>query len=194
MDQEKDGPRKLGFEVLGEDLDWFAADAASAAHVLAESVESEPGIDTAMTDRRIVIRTMKRSELDSIAAIEMLCFEDPWNKRTLDNLNKRVYVAGLTALLDDEIAGYYIYELRDSTIEILRMAVDPEFRNQGVGTAMVERMVSKLYKSRPMLCINVPDTLTGTHLFLSKKHFVGKTLKSDPNTYRFTFQIHPENT
>lgn len=53
-------------------------------------------------------------------------------------------VAGMVVELDDVVVGYMIYALERGSIDLYHLVVDPFFHGQGLGTALVEKLKTKL--------------------------------------------------
>ena len=78
----------------------------------------------------------------------------------------------MVAERNEEVAGFMIYELHKTRIHILSFAVHPDFRRQNVGTAMVEKLVSKLaYQRRNRIVLEVRETNLPAQLFFRKLGF-----------------------
>ena len=111
----------------------------------------------------MIIRKMKPSDVEQVAAIEAQCFSMPWSEKGfLDSIAREdtiFLVAELdketeTKLLDisleeekqattgDRIAGYIGMYTSCGEGEITNVAVSSEYRKQGIGNALVEAMKS----------------------------------------------------
>jgi [ribosomal protein S18]-alanine N-acetyltransferase len=95
--------------------------------------------------RKIEIRHARRSDLDRIVEIEKLSFSsEAWNRDLFLD-----YLLGcpglfLVAKVGRRIAGYSITCATRSGAELVSIAVDPAFREHGVGTAMMNYTAAKL--------------------------------------------------
>ena len=86
------------------------------------------------------------------------------------------------------VLGYCIYRLGGFVIEILRLGVDPRERRNGVGTALIDRLKSKLMNQRrDTITIDTPGVSLAAQLFLSKAGFVAESRPGD--VIRFTFDL-----
>tara|TARA_R100001143_G_C3320417_1_gene114488 strand:+ start:31 stop:420 length:390 start_codon:yes stop_codon:yes gene_type:complete len=71
-----------------------------------------------------------------------------------------------------QIVGFMIYELHKSMIQVLNFAVAPEFRQQGIGRQMVQRVVDKLSQQRRReIALEVRETNLTAQLFFRKMDF-----------------------
>lgn len=92
---------------------------------------------------------------------------------------------------EGEIVGYMVYKLWHRHIEVLRFAVAPPRRLNGVGRVMLNKMVSKLGVVRKTLRIDVPDTNLGFQVFLRKcgVKCIGIQKGEVSSTYRFEHRV-----
>lgn len=109
-----------------------------------------------MSEKRnaIYIRWMIRRDMPEIMDIEDDSFEFPWrlgNEKEgrppkgsfLAILSERNAI-GMVAEIDGRIAGYMVYVLHESRIELLNFAVRRDVRRQGVGRAMIDKLRATL--------------------------------------------------
>lgn len=80
--------------------------------------------------------------LDLITAIEAQCFSTPWSRKSFsDGLNNREIQTYFTAILDGEVVGYIcLFHLFEEG-ELLNIAVSPKHRGNGIGQALIDRMI-----------------------------------------------------
>lgn len=102
---------------------------------------------------KLHIRWMLRTDLPQVLSIEQKSFGHPWSEEEFrQNLRKREAI-GMVAETKDEkgaskILGYVCYEIHSNHISLTNLAVDPEYRRQGVGSEIVDKMVQKLESHR----------------------------------------------
>jgi GNAT superfamily N-acetyltransferase len=94
------------------------------------------------------IRWMIRRDMPSVLAIESNSFEFPWTEEEFIRCLRQRDCIGMVAERNEEVVGFMIYELHKTRIHVLSFAVHPEFRREGVGKAMTEKLVSKLAYQR----------------------------------------------
>lgn len=95
------------------------------------------------------LRWMKRKDLRRVLEIERLAFPKPWSEDDFLLLLRKSETIGL--VIEDEnelVVGFLIYQLRSKRLDIKNLAVDPDFHRLGCGSAMVEKLISKLCKER----------------------------------------------
>ena len=106
-------------------------------------------------------------------------------------------------VVEDErglVAGFMLYRLGQTSVELVRMAVLVTGRRRGAGRAMVERLVRKVRKSqefegakRALDCVvaDVPEDNLHAQLFLRACGFRATHVdRGDPTT--FHFELWPE--
>jgi len=82
----------------------------------------------------ITIEKSVIADLPAIMEIEGLSFSNPWDKNQFEESLNNFY----TAKEDGEIVGFIGVQLIQDEAHILHMAVDPEFRRQGIAKKMME--------------------------------------------------------
>jgi ribosomal-protein-alanine N-acetyltransferase len=75
--------------------------------------------------------------LDAIIDIENNSFIDPWTKEMFLDSAKNSSVLFNVLILNKTIIGYYIIGLVKDEMEILNIAVSPQFRNKSFGKAIL---------------------------------------------------------
>lgn len=89
----------------------------------------------------IIIRSVKHNDLDEIINIEKKCFSLPWLKNSFEKelLNQLAYYE--CAELNGKVIGYMgMWKVIDEG-HITNVAVLPEYRNMGVASLLIEKMI-----------------------------------------------------
>jgi ribosomal-protein-alanine N-acetyltransferase len=96
------------------------------------------------------IRWMINRDLEQILQIESDTFDFPWcSDDFLAALRKRNCIGMVAEDLDREtVAGYMLYELHPRRLQVVNFAVDSDVHRRRVGTAMVNKLKSKLTAAR----------------------------------------------
>ena len=91
------------------------------------------------SERKIRIVPMNGDHLDEIAALERVCFPDPWSRDMLAEELENDLAAFLVAL-DDQgaVAGYAGLQVVLDEGYILNVAVRPDCRRQGVAKELLQ--------------------------------------------------------
>lgn len=96
----------------------------------------------------IQLRWLIRRDMAEVLDIELRSFAVAWSTDDLLNCLRQRNVIGMVAEHNCRVIAFVIYELHPNRLTILNFAVDPEFRRQGVGTQMIDRLVDKLSQVR----------------------------------------------
>lgn len=126
------------------------------------------------------IRWMIRRDLKDVLFIEQASFSNAWSEQDyLDALRQRNCI-GMVAEYDDAIVGAYLFEMYKNRLVIINFAVHPEFRRQGVGMRMVEKLVGKLSPMRRnFVNVHVRDSNLPAQLFFKACGFKAKEIIRD---------------
>jgi ribosomal-protein-alanine N-acetyltransferase len=90
------------------------------------------------------IRRLTFADLPQVIAIERRAFPAPWSLAMFVlELSKPSGVC-LAALRDGRLLGYLVCSRYDSVWHVMNVAVDPDERGQGMGTALIERLLDQV--------------------------------------------------
>ena len=120
----------------------------------------------------IHIRWLIRRDMESVLAIEADSFEFPWPEEEFIKRLRQRNCIGMVAEWDEEIAGYFLYEMHRTHYTLINFAVHPDMQMVGVGRRMMEKMQDKLSNERRsrMTMVLREKNLDG-HLFLRAMGF-----------------------
>lgn len=118
------------------------------------------------------IRWLIRRDMPEVLRIERSSFEFPWTESEFINALRQRNTIGMVAELDEVVVGYMIYELHRNRLQLWSIAVHPEFRRQGIGSAMVEKLASKLtHQRRSKIDAEVRETNLDAQFFFRDSGF-----------------------
>ena len=85
------------------------------------------------------IRPATRDDLEALYALDRLCFDQPWqlSRRTLNLALSKAANASVAEAPGGELAGYQIGTASRGVGHLARLAVRPDWRGTGLGTALV---------------------------------------------------------
>ena len=88
-------------------------------------------------------------DVPRVAAVEQLAFSDPWPATAFAGLLGREHVYFVVAREDagTPVAGYVVAIFAGGEGEIANLAVAPEFRGRGIGTALVDEVLGEASRS-----------------------------------------------
>jgi len=79
------------------------------------------------------------SDLDDLVELERTCFAYHWTREQfLMGLKQGIYVI-LGIRMDGQLAGYIAFSLIEDEMEILNLAVHPDYREQKLASALMDR-------------------------------------------------------
>jgi ribosomal-protein-alanine N-acetyltransferase len=118
------------------------------------------------------IRWMVRSDLSSVVAIEKDVFDYPWSEQEFLIALRQRNCIGMVAERNEEVVGYMVYELHKTRIELLNFAVRARSQRLGVGSAMIEKLKSKLaYERRNKISLELRERNLDGQLFFRQAGF-----------------------
>ncbi len=89
---------------------------------------------------QIVIRKMQQEDLPKVCEIEKDNFSLPWSENSFSESMERNDTIFLTALVDDQVAGYVGCYCIAGEGEITNVAVKDTYRRMGIGGKLLEKL------------------------------------------------------
>lgn len=118
------------------------------------------------TQTQAHIKWIIRRDMDGVLAIEA-GLDSPWLEEEYIRCLRQRNVIGLVAEVDDCVAGVILYELHKDRLHVVRFAVHPRYRRQGVGRQLIQKLRGKLNaQRRSRLTLLVRETDLDTQRFL----------------------------
>lgn len=134
----------------------------------------------------IQIRWLIRRDMDEVLAIEKQSDLEQWTEEDFLRFLRKRTVIGVVAETELNVFGFMIYELHKSMLKVLKLAVDPEYRRQGIGTQMVDRLKDKLSQQRRNeIEIDVNERNVSGQLFFAGCGFNCEEIDDDKYTFRY---------
>ena len=91
-----------------------------------------------------MIRRLTYADLPQVIAIERRAFPAPWSLAMFVlELSKPGGVC-LAASADGRLAAYLVCSRYDTVWHIMNVAVDPDIRNNGIGTSLIGRLIEEV--------------------------------------------------
>ena len=92
----------------------------------------------------ITYEKMTAAHIAQVAALEKLCFSDPWSENSIGSeLNNKLSL-WLVALDGENLAGYIGSQSVCGESDMMNVAVSPDYRRQGIGEKLVEELALQL--------------------------------------------------
>ncbi len=125
---------------------------------------------------------MRPAHVAQIAALEKICFSDPWSVRSIAAELENPLSLWLVALDGEEVAAYIGSQSVLDEADMMNLAVAPMYRRQGVGERLVLALVDRL-RSRGVcrLSLEVRDSNAPALALYTKLGFQQVGLR--PNYY-----------
>ena len=106
---------------------------------------------------RIVM--MESCHVPQVAALEKLCFSDPWSENSVASELSNELSCWLVALDEDTVAGYVGSQTVLGETDMMNLAISPEYRRKGIAKALVSALVEQL-KQRESHCLTLEVRLS----------------------------------
>lgn len=87
---------------------------------------------------------MTQAHIEPIAALEKICFSDPWSEKSVASELDNPLSLWLVAIEDGVVAGYVGSQTVLGEADMMNLAVAPDYRRRGVGEALVQALISEL--------------------------------------------------
>lgn len=91
----------------------------------------------------VIVREMNEQDIDEVLRIEKLSFATPWSREAfIIEMTTNKLAKYIVAEKDHSIAGYAGLWFIIDEGHITNIAVDPQYRGQGIGTLLMEKLIS----------------------------------------------------
>ena len=87
---------------------------------------------------------MNESHVAQVAALEKLCFSDPWSETSIASELENPLSLWLIAEEDGAVCGYVGSQTVLDETDMMNIAVRPDCRRKGIAAALIAELVSRL--------------------------------------------------
>ena len=94
-----------------------------------------------MNNSNFVVRHMTPGDVNAVAKVASESFFVPWQRSDFEFSVNAEYDIGLVAECEGKVIGFCILRCSIPQADVIDVAVTPEARGAGVGTAMIERLL-----------------------------------------------------
>ena len=96
---------------------------------------------------------MNESHVAQVAALEKMCFSDPWSENSVRSELENELSLWLVAVEREHVAGYVGSQTVMAEADMMNLAVSPAYRNQGIGTALVNALTDARHPKEDALIL-----------------------------------------
>ena len=97
---------------------------------------------------------MTAEHVPQVAALEKVCFSDPWSEKSVASEVENPLSCWMVALDGETVAGYVGSQTVLDETDMMNVAVHPDFRRQGVARALILALTEEL-KKRGSHCLTL---------------------------------------
>ena len=131
----------------------------------------------------IRIVEMGDAHVAEVARLETVCFSDPWSERSMASELSNPLSYWLVALDGDRVAGYVGSQSVLGESDMMNVAVDPDYRRQGIAEQLVTELIAALKdRGNYQLTLEVRASNTPAQKLYEKLGFV--TVGKRPRYYQ----------
>lgn len=147
--------------------------------------KSEDRANAAACDGRgtsVQVRWMIHRDMDDVLHIERHSFAYPWTDEDFTRALRQRNCIGMVAecRITERILGFMIYELHQSSLHLLNLAIHPDHRRSGIGCTMIDRLRGKLsLQRRTVVETEVRETNLDAQLFFRRLGFRAESVLFD---------------
>ena len=97
-----------------------------------------------MTQNNAAVVSMTEAHVARVAALEQVCFSDPWSENSVRSELDNPLSTWLVALEGETVLGYVGSQTVLDEADIMNVAVAPGYRRQGIARLLLERLEEAL--------------------------------------------------
>ena len=97
-----------------------------------------------MTQNNVAVVPMTEAHVAQVAALEQVCFSDPWSENSVRSELENPLSTWLIALEGETVLGYVGSQTVLDEADIMNVAVAPDHRRQGIARLLLERLEEAL--------------------------------------------------
>ena len=97
---------------------------------------------------------MDESHVDAIFNLERVCFQDPWSINSIRSELENPLSLWIVAIDSGRLVGYVGSQSVLGWADMMNLAVDPQYRRQGIGRRLITELINKL-KQNDVSCLTL---------------------------------------
>ena len=94
----------------------------------------------------MILTNMESRHVPQVAALEKMCFCDPWSENSVASELENPLSRWLVAVEGEQVLGYVGSQTVLDESDMMNLAVDPAFRRRGIARALVLALIEELRK------------------------------------------------
>lgn len=118
----------------------------------------------------LFIYSLKKRWIPEISEIEHYSNETFWRKRNFIKLLKQPNILGYVIVKLRKVVGFVLYQMNEEQIDILNLCVHPEYQKQGIGSRLINKLISNHYRSK--IVFEIREHNIEAQKFLKKNGFI----------------------
>ena len=92
----------------------------------------------------MIFTEMKAEHVPQVAALEKLCFADPWSEMSIGQELQSIWSYWVVALWNDTVVGYIGSQSSCDETDVMNVAVHPDFRRKGIAESLIGELIREL--------------------------------------------------
>lgn len=92
----------------------------------------------------MIYTKMTEAHVPQIAALENICFNDPWSENSIRSELDNKLSLWVVAVDDDLVVGYVGSQTVLGETDMMNIAVHPDYRKKGIGTGLIVSLIGAL--------------------------------------------------
>lgn len=129
------------------------------------------------------IECMNQTHVAAVAALEKMCFADPWSEQSVAAELGNPLSYWLVALEGEQVVGYVGSQSVLGEADMMNIAVDPAFRRQGVAQALLDALIVALH-ARTVKCLTLEVRASNENAIALYEKTGFRQVGRRPNYYR----------
>ena len=97
---------------------------------------------------------MQPRHVPQVAALEKICFADPWSEKSVASELENPLSYWLVAMDGEELVGYVGSQTVLGETDMMNVAVSPDYRRQGIAEGLILALIADL-KDRESHCLTL---------------------------------------
>lgn len=140
------------------------------------------------------IRWLIRKDMPIILEIEQQSAEIPWSEDTFISHLRQRNVIGMIIENSHTILGFMLYYIHKNRIELIKIVSHPNYRRSKIGTAMINKLKSKLsFQRRNKITMEVDENNLTGQLFLKNCGFKCVYILNKDENVKYAMQFISED-